>query len=188
MDLRSRLRRATACEHGRLEQAMDLLAAPISKPRFVYTLSRFHGFYSVWEASIRRHASFAEMLDGREKLGWVRSDLAALGLCGTEIDRLPRCWEALDLVTTEARAAGSLYVIEGSSLGGQVISRTLSTETWAPAGGFRYFSAYGPDTASRWREFRQWLETRSSPESDPEIQNGAMETFDVLRRWMAPGP
>jgi heme oxygenase len=185
MDLRSRLRRATACEHQRLETTLGLLAAPISKARFVHALCRFHGFHSVWDEAIRRHASLAGVLAGRERLHGVRSDLEALGCGAEEIDRLPVCLAAEGLVTSETRAAGSLYVIEGSSLGGQIISRALAATDWAPPGGLRCFAPYGEETARRWSAFRAWLESRSSPTADPQIEAGAVDTFGVLRRWMA---
>ncbi len=64
---------------------MNLLAAPICKGRFLHVLTRFHGFYCVWEASIRRHADLTAIPQGRETLAWVRSDPQALGMSPSEL-------------------------------------------------------------------------------------------------------
>ena len=77
-----------------------------------------------------------------------------------------------------------MYVVEGSTLGGQVISRVLQEVDWVPAGGIHYFIAYGARTGAMWREFLSHLEAASSLAADPLIETGAIATFRVLTDWL----
>jgi len=89
---------------------------------------------------------------------------------------------------------GYLYVMEGSTLGGQLISRhfrqTLGIEL---ATGGAYFHGYGEQTGARWKETVQFLDAAPVVASnDPQVQaafvdaavGGANDTFIHLREWL----
>lgn len=100
-----------------------------------------------------------------------------------EIDSLPLCRD-LPSVTTRPSVLGALYVIEGSTLGGQMISRHLETTLGLRNGaGYGYFRSYGPDTPEKWREFRGILLAHSGPGVDDLIVSSAQNTFACLHRW-----
>ena len=78
-------------------------------------------------------------------------DLKALGATPDFLARAPLCRELPD-VASSARLFGCLYVIEGATLGGQVITRHLHTHLGlTPACGASFFSGYGAQTGSRWK-------------------------------------
>ena len=79
---------------------------------------------------------------------------------------------------------GSLYVIEGSMLGGQVIRRWIMDAPWQPAGGFAYFNAYGSDVWRMWRSVQERLLSLGSVAGEDGIVRAASLTFEGLHGWL----
>lgn len=185
-ELRARLRDATASAHQRLEAALDLLAEPCERRRFVDLLQRFRGFHAAWEPALAQALpADADLLAARRKLALIDADLTALGLPREVIEALPRPGFAATLCRTPAAALGSLYVLEGSTLGGKFISRRLRevAADWLPPAGLRYFDPYADESGPRWRETLARLE--ATPPADwPAVEAGAVRTFDALQDWL----
>ena len=83
-------------------------------------------------------------------------------------------------------ALGSLYVMEGSTLGGAVITKALRHAAWLPPGGFRYFNPYGAETGRMWRRFQDAFRAACAVGGETAVERGAVETFEVLHRWLTP--
>jgi heme oxygenase len=164
-----------------MEAGLDLLREPLERSRFVDVLKGFYGFHAVWEPGFS--VLMPEVMAGRRRLNLLGDDLRALGLNRDRIAAIPRCVEAAALVQDQPRALGSLYVIEGSTLGGAVIGKALEQAPWAPGGGIRYFSPYGRMTAARWRQTLGVLEA-SHPGEDDVVVEAALRTFELLGRWL----
>ena len=182
-----RLKRETREAHDRLEAGLDLLGEPLSRERFLRVLERFWGFHSVWEPAVGRALHDDLFLAPRLKLSHLQADLGALGRSPDDIARLPRCFEAAQLAPLPLRpgaALGSLYVLEGSTLGGKVISRALKDAPWLPEGGLAYFDPYGSHTGRMWQDFRDYTAARSTPATDAEMIAAAKATFERLHRWL----
>ncbi|WP_395674298.1 biliverdin-producing heme oxygenase [Phenylobacterium sp.] len=181
-DLAAHLRVATADAHRSLEARLDLLRRPLDRRRFQGVLERFHGFHVTWEAAIRQRPRIAEFHAERGRLPHLRRDLSALGLTGAEVAALPVSEAAAELAADEATAAGAIYVLEGSTLGGQLISRELAEAAWLPPGGLTYFDPYGARTGEMWRGFKSWLAVEAP---DPaRTVDGARRTFQMLEGWL----
>lgn len=174
------LRQATAAAHERLEHALDLLSEPLSRARFAHVLSRFHGFHRVWEPAMADTLADPAMFAPRRRLSHLEADLERLGV---DPSALPVCDDAARLAQG-AGAIGSLYVMEGSTLGGQVIARALAKADWAPEGGLSYFQPYGARTGVMWRAFGDYADARTPPQDRGAVVSRAVETFDVLRLWL----
>jgi len=182
-DLFAGLRLSTAHAHRGLEEELGLLRPPLTKLRFVRVLAKFLGFHREWEHAMDRHERFAGIFAGRTRVGRLESDLAALGMSETQMADIPPCAAAHSLTRTEAAAMGSLYVMEGSTLGGEHISRALARQDWAPAHGLAYFKPYAEQTRERWETLRQWANEGWQESDWPPIERGANDTFDVLQAW-----
>lgn len=176
------LRVATRAQHERIEQLLAL-DAPMPLARYGAILTGFERFLSAWEAEVR--AALPLRLQGwwaaRSRLGFVAEDLAVLGRpAGLAAGgRVPRCLPDGGLPA----AFGSLYVIEGSALGGQVIMPRLQRDLGlAPGRGTSYFHGYGERTGGMWREFRQRAaaEIGDAPARRREACRAAVQTFDAL--------
>jgi len=182
--LRRRLREGVAEAHVELERALDLLGRVSDGQRFAEVLERFLGFHIVWERAIRRHPAIRSFHEPRSRLPHLRRDLAALGRTNAEQAALPACAAADALAESPAAAVGSLYVMEGSTLGGQVIGRALTGASWAPPGGLAYFNPYAGRTGEMWRAFGDWAEAIvPEPEREHAVA-GARRTFAVLQGWL----
>jgi heme oxygenase len=176
-----RLKEETLPLHKALE---SLLAMPATRLAYAERVKCFFGYIEPWERRVRSVLKeFPDVVNGRGKTDWLREDLSALGVSPEEMAALPRCEELPDL-SSAARALGSFYVWEGSTLGGQIISRHLREELEIePATGGRFFWSYGTEVGANWRRFLQELNGHSSSEADDAIVGGAMDTFETLQRW-----
>jgi heme oxygenase len=119
------LRRATAERHRRVE-AQVRLDAEFDVGHYRCVLQCFEAFLARWEACItaclppRLQHWFSE----RQRLPLLRLDLAALSAPPLVLPD-----KAFELALPSLAAAfGSLYVMEGSALGGQVIARQLARQ------------------------------------------------------------
>jgi len=82
-------------------------------------------------------------------------------------------------------APGCLYVLEGATLGGQVISRHLAKLGIGPETGGRFFNGYGAKTGRMWKSFQ--ASATAYCVADDQISqavNGAKSTFEKFRESM----
>jgi heme oxygenase (biliverdin-IX-beta and delta-forming) len=140
-----------------------------------------HGFITPIEQHVAsRQRLPAELLQGRAKAGLLEADLerceAVLGpisrrVCGD----LPR-------METEAQAAGVMYVLEGSTLGGQVIARHVR-RIIGPDAPCAYHQSYGALAHAKWEEFRVYLRGIEPVDDQQTAIMSARETFTKLEAW-----
>lgn len=82
--------------------------------------------------------------------------------------------------------AGRLYVLEGASLGGQVIAPVLHRRfRLAKGSGASFFVGDGEGTPARWMLVLAWLEglVHAGARSE-EIVAAARATFESLAQWV----
>ena len=177
------LRSTTRTAHANLEARLALLQPPLSRARFVGVLRAFYCFHLVWEPRVEALADDGRILAPRRKLASLKRDLDVLQAAPAPAPQDG----SLDLafLRTPAEAWGSLYVMEGATLGGQVISKALRSAEWAPEGGLHYFNPYGRRTAAMWAQFRNALEARDLDAA--AVAHGARSTFKVLEQRLAAG-
>ena len=118
----------------------------------------------------------------RAKLPWLEKDLSALGIDGDAREQLPVCGE-LPPCDSLAEALGCLYVLEGASLGGQVISQHFQHSLALEANnGLAFFTSYGQETRTMWQTFGERLMVAEADEI--AVIHSASETFLTLERWL----
>jgi heme oxygenase len=183
--MRRLLREATAASHARLEHSLDLLGPSTQATRFRALLERFHGFHRVWEPALADTLGCDDFLVARQREPLLHADLLALGMRAGDIAALPACTEAAGLCRSAPAALGSLYVLEGSTLGGRHIARHLAGAPWLPPGGLRYFDPHGAHTGQRWQETLARLEGTSAAWQQ-DVADAAVATFELLHRWLPP--
>lgn len=187
-----RLKQATAARHAAIESRSVLLDPGLSRATYRACLCRFFGYYAPLELRLLRSQAWqgAELAYGdRRKTPHLSQDLAALGVTPEELDQTPLCQALPDLRTT-ARLFGCLYVIEGATLGGQIITRHLQASLGVtPQSGGAFFSGYAEHTGSRWKAFGVHLTAFAlASGAEDEIVAGANETFETLDRWLYAAP
>lgn len=182
--LSARLRRETREAHASLEASLDLLGRDMQAARMRHILERFYGFHRAWEPRLQGHPRLAGFMAPRARLRHLAGDIAALGGDPDSLDLLPICVEAAHLADDEAAALGSAYVLEGSTLGGQVIGRSLSGRSWRPRRDLDYFNPYAERTGQMWRSFKAWCDSHPAGSQPLQVIHGATRTFKVLQTWI----
>ena len=182
-----RLRRETSAQHQRLERQLDLLDPELSLRRYRLVLESFYGFYAPIESELPRLLATSRPLGFslRARAELLKRDLLSLGLSPFDIAALPRCADLPRLSRTE-HLAGSLYVLEGACLGGQIIANALRARLpLSDDHGLAFFVGDGSRTGARWRLVLGWLEdlVRQGALAD-EIIASARETFCSLGSWV----
>lgn len=161
------LRARTHAAHERLNQ--HPLLAGLTQPGYPLrsywlVLSAYYHFYRAMEALIE---SASEQLKSgfdympRRKHRWLRQDLVdSFHIDPEDFFWMPARRFLPIRVEDQADLVGALYVIEGATLGGQVISRQIQAGRLGvtPEHGGRFFHGYGEQTTSRWNEFLSFAE------------------------------
>jgi heme oxygenase len=117
----------------------------------------------------------------RRKLSLLELDLDRLHSSGP----VPQCG-TIPKLETVSQGIGCMYVLEGSTLGGQIISRHLKQSLdITPENGGAFFISYGAELGKRWKEFRESVlaDERSLSETD-EIIAAARDTFQSFHNWL----
>jgi heme oxygenase len=184
--IHARLRSSTKEVHLELERHLALLGGDLSMIRYTRIIALFYGFYRPMEAGLQRLKILAPHRDFplRARTELLKCDLLALGWEEHAIAEIPTCADLPDLRTSE-HFAGCLYVLEGASLGGQVIVRHVRERLGlTDHGGTAFFAGDGASTAARWKCVLQWLEHVShSGLRAEQIVTSACQTFRALANW-----
>ena len=160
---------------------------PISREQYTNLLKKFFGFYSAVEekfTEVKELDSAQFDFDKRKKTSLIEKDLRNLGISEAEIKTLSICNELPEL-NTFGKALGCLYVLEGSTLGGQILSRNLATVGLGKDNGANFINCYGNEVGAMWKSFGEFLVTNSSKDNQEEIIKAAKETFSTLDKWLS---
>lgn len=183
-----RLREETQESHKRLESRLDLLERALALDGYRDLLGRFYGFYVPVETQLDRlcQNTLPDLqFPQRRKIHWLIQDLKALGWTGRQVEALPLCG-VLPTLALFPQALGCLYVLEGSTLGGQIISRHLHSVHGIDAEtGAAFFRSYGSHVGAMWRAFGAAITSyEAGQEEETMIIRAACETFATLETWL----
>jgi heme oxygenase len=184
LPLLSRLRTETRDQHDAIEQTLRLMDDDLTAEAYRRRLAQFYGFYKPVEARIldgRGALAAALAVQERRKTPLLEADLKALGQATA---CLPLCTKLPPLVSA-AECFGCLYVLEGATLGGVIISRHVGRKlAISPASGGKFFDGYGEHTGAMWQQFRTAITTFSSGSDEQDkVVASARATFEALQHW-----
>jgi heme oxygenase len=185
--IRELLRDGTRDHHARAEACLPFLAPTLDRAGYAAALAALLGFHAPLESALATAPWSRVGLDWsrRRKTALLVTDLERLGWSGAAVAALPRT--RVPRPRSLATALGCAYVVEGSTLGGQLlrrhVARTLGLGT---DDGCAFLSAYGADVGPMWRAFVAALEIGVAREGcDPdEVLAAARTTFDALADWL----
>ncbi|MER2264981.1 biliverdin-producing heme oxygenase [Methylobacterium oxalidis] len=181
--LHARLRAETAAAHEALERDLDWEARVATLSGYRDLLARLRGFHAAYEPAIAAALGDEPFLAERRRLPALDADLGALGLDAAALGLLPAA--AAPRLDGPAAALGALYVLEGSTLGGQVIGRRIETLHGAEAeGACAYYRGRGERTGALWAAFRARLEAAPGGQEAEATSRAATATFDAMRLWL----
>jgi len=185
-----RLRSKTANSHQLIEQnnaSQLLISKGVTIVQYAHYLKSLYGFVYGFEKMvfpILKHHPLLQIND-RKKAHFIQADLAMLNQTAAQPDVSDVLFSTH--YQTAAAALGGMYVLEGSTLGGQMISKHLSTVLGnAVAGKTTYLSAYASQTGTMWKSFLQLLcEAGASNSNEDEIIESAVNTFSLLNNCLS---
>ncbi len=190
------LRERTRDLHERIERRLGMPECLVSRTVYRRVLERLYGFYAPMEACLAARAGDWETLgldfDRRRKTGHLDADLRFLGQTGEEVAALTRCRD-IPRPASLAATIGCAYVLEGATLGGQVIARHLHTELGlTEEAGAGFYRCYGAATGKMWQEFRHAVSLYAAgrlASGDDALPtdlacDSARETFLRLEHWL----
>ncbi len=174
------LRKATSQEHERVEGTLPLMTENLDRATYVSVLKSFYGFVKGWEnwAAHRVPEAIRPELEQRRRSLMLERDLAFFQ------EPLPEDFYCPGLPAESPALLGSMYVLEGSTLGGQFIAAHVEKVLHLNRGeGDAFFVGYGEQTGPMWKRFKSVL--ADIPEADAETAvAAAKKTFLDFGSWM----
>ena len=182
----ARLKQSTQAIHKDLEAAVNLPHSLHSVGDYRNLLERFHILYALYEVEMRALATelspWLPDIAERMRTESLCHDLRRLGdepssLAAPDVPR----------VRSVAQAWGCLYVLEGSTLGGQIISRHLADLAFIPSNARSFFAGYGSRVGEMWTKFKTAVEgySQANPQDDDAIVASAVETFQTFYQQLS---
>jgi heme oxygenase len=175
------LRLETRPAHDALEQNafnQQLTAGAITEAATTHFLAKMYGFLAPYEARLKAQNLGPEWESAtRQRAHLILEDLNQ--------PTAPETCPTMPPLATWPQLLGAMYVMEGSTLGGQVISRQLAKQDIPQR---LYFSGYGERTGPLWKAFCQLLTQEATPDNQTEIVQSASLTFQHLDAWLNQPP
>ncbi len=189
--LMQQLKQQTHPYHNRLDSHPALAALfedDLTLEAYGGLLRKFLGFYMPLETTLAAAIDWSTLpfdFMARRKTPLLSQDLQQLDVA-IEPRSVPHCHD-LPLIATLPQAVGCLYVLEGATLGGQVIVRQLRRRLPIEAGhGGTFFNSYGPDVGPMWRAFGKFVnEQVTTTHQKNEAIDTAIQTFVKFERWLS---
>lgn len=115
------------------------------------------------------------------KSQWLKSDLQELkALPNEKINAIPE-------IPNSLQALGVLYVVEGSSLGGQIIAKNFVTRLGLNENQTQFFKGYGPQTGVMWQRLKGFVDSQDlNQEQTQQVIEGANKAFAFITAAMRP--
>jgi heme oxygenase len=181
MDL-EQLRRETLPDHHAVERSVPLMDEELDADTYLSYLLKLHGIIAAWEESAAPNAPswIQPLLAARRRGQLLMLDLAWFGA-----DASGEARPALPEMSDAASLLGAMYVIEGSTLGGQLIGRHVERVLGLTAGqGNAYVRGHNERTGQLWKEFCDALRTKVPDRETDTVIAAAKTMFGVFGSWM----
>jgi len=186
-NLREHLRLVTRDAHLRLEAEVDFDGRLTSLEVYRSFLESFFRFVRPVEAVLDALDLKTLSIDysSRRKTSWIETDLRDLGHTSESLAQL-QSFEELPELTEPVEALGAMYVLEGSSLGRQVMLTKLAERlNIRPDWAGHFFSGYGKQTGAMWQSFVAVLnEVGKTPRDARHIEAAALATFAAFEKCL----
>lgn len=186
MDLRKRIKDETRSLHEKIEKTYlfnKIMQKKITLCEYQLLIKVLYGFIAPCEDLIDSLKS-RSVIKNRKKKILLEQDINALKISENCDVALPKCAD-LPVLSEHEYVLGYLYVMEGATLGGQIIAKMLKNQLQVtPDHGGRFFYGYGDETKMMWGEFCSFLCRIHSNEQQNKIIHSARSTFKKLYKWM----
>ncbi|WP_130736184.1 biliverdin-producing heme oxygenase [Flavobacterium sp. J27] len=179
----TRIKEETKLFHTEVEKVLvKELKALQTQEEYATLLLKLYGFYFSVENKLQDNIEESIMPDIkiRKHISHLEKDLMLMG-----VSFLPINNEFSKKITSLSYALGVLYVIEGSTLGGQIIvSMIMKQLDLKDKTLLSYFNSYDAKTQDMWGAFKDNVENSSYSIDGDVMLQGAKDTFIALKHWL----
>ncbi len=176
------LKTQTSVNHLLLEKKLISFMKTIrTEADYTRFLALFYGYFGALELSINKclNASIIPDYENRRKTEALKIDLKILN----QEDLKLAASELLPVIENHLQSLGALYVIEGSTLGGKIISKMIKQQLKTEVMAFTFFTGYGDQSANMWNSFKHILNSITQPDQIGIIVESANVTFQKFSFW-----
>jgi heme oxygenase (biliverdin-IX-beta and delta-forming) len=179
--LADELKEVTRDVHAALEKKLlTHIQVVADANRYQALLILMYGFYAAVEYQLERFKHGIPDYDLRRKSHAILQDLRQLGF---STDTLPICNDAPSINSLPS-ALGAMYVLEGSTLGGRIITKMLLKQVPSLEGSTTFFQGYDDQTMEMWQKFKTYLQGLVTREEYEKAHHAANETFVKFKQWI----
>lgn len=181
--LSERLREETKESHVIVEKLIiPRIKRLESHHSYARLLHLFYGYFKPVEEKIEQYVttSVVSDIEERRKADTILEDIEFVGETGSAsvCDDLP-------VIQNATEALGAMYVLEGSTLGGQFLSKMIAEKLSLSTEGLRFFTGYGSASAEKWDLFKNVLNSYTNDAIvESEVIDAANETFIKFKNWI----
>ncbi len=147
-------------------------------------LAAYYGFYQAIEDALTHSAWIPPGFDlhARLKTPALEQDLQALNINPGTLAQCP----TLPAMNSQGSVLGVLYVLEGATLGGNVLRKRIAEHLGLDAhNGCAFLYVYGEATGRQWKSFLEFLsDVPLDAQGCDEAVNAACSTFSCFERWL----
>lgn len=182
MSILDELKSETRPEHDSIESTLNLMDPSMDEDKYKKILKGFYGYYKTVEELLRSRPEIYP--EERWKLSTLENDLNFFNIKSESISAISS--EEIPHKSLED-LLGLIYVIEGSTLGGQVLSQHFQKKfALAQNGGLSFFSGYGPQTMNKWKETKSRIEdlVQNNHLNHSALIEAAKASFSSLENWL----
>ncbi|WDF55467.1 biliverdin-producing heme oxygenase [Mucilaginibacter sp. KACC 22063] len=181
--LSEKLKNETLSQHQQLEKRLvTRIKNATTTADYIDILQLFYGYFGGLEQYINQFIGSSQLADytQRRKTDAIAQDIKTLGADPVTIAQnyeLPQ-------INSLPEAFGAMYVIEGSTLGGSIISKMISSRLGI-SNGLSFFNGYGEKTQQMWEEFRNKLnQIPTESQTQQAVITAANNTFIKFSNWI----
>lgn len=177
------IRQSTRQAHQELDQQVYPLIQQIKDDNsYVKMLETFYGYYKPVYGLLDMYLSNETVPDYTER----RRPEAILNDINnfSERSEIALCSD-VPVVSNISQALGAFYVLEGSTMGGQIISKKIAANLELNTNnGLSFFNSYGENNKNMWSNFLVSLNEQEKDLNTDEIILTAYKTFSKFRNWI----
>lgn len=184
----AKLKESTRAQHENLEKVVNVMESGFTRDAYGRLIAKFYQFYKAIEPKVSASGVGSTGFDlaERSKTCLLEDDLKNLGIYET-VNEIAPILTDLPKVDTPAKAFGTLYVLEGATLGGQIITRHLKQHLALDAEtGCSFFNSYGDQVGPMWKKFGVAITEFAEQNGDDQtIIQAARDTFDAFAKYFS---
>lgn len=180
------LKSATKAHHDELENLMfvnEIMNKTLTLEQYKTLLATNYIVHSAIESKL--HKALDEdikaqlNIKNRDKLSALKQDLAEMGIKKEDLDALQVDFADWD-ESNNASSLGAMYVLEGATLGGNVIQKKLRGTPAFENLSLNYYTVYAHNLMPNWLSFVKVLNSSVAEEDFAQAEQSAVGMFQQI--------